>query len=670
MYKIEKLSISSSSKLITVAIATIFLLSIAFTPTLASGDNGSVEYPVPNWNVHQQIDTLPSPWYTSGNMLAWYNVSGCSYNPTSKAPESSHLLWVTPMSMGGVQLSPDEADPNGNYGFSNTSTFSSQSGVYAVSLGGRYVTASGAQVVCYDEFTGKVIWQTTLNASMGGNLAIRSANPPQVLVCSTNGMVTAVSLETGQVVLQYKFPYEVVSLYEGDAICRSSSANAKATNRTTWIYRYTFEATPKLKWGPVQGSYRMIVINEGVIVTHLPTEKFLNGVNASTGKTIWTREVSNMNVGAAGYGKYFVGGVDQAFYAYDVKTGALVWRTDVPGASFWSENYNSIGGGYVVCGNYDGKFHVFNATSGEQVWEYYTGNCPWPGYKEWYGTWMVSGGSAPVGADGKVYAATGEHSNYEVAQLPGHFLYGLSLKTGDLLWKYPIRLGGHNGRPIIADGMLFTADGLTNQLHCFGKGPTSMELSLTATQIAKGEFTAITGKITDQSPGQPGTPAVSKESMDAWMAYLHGGFAKPAAGTIKGVPVSFKAIALDGEVTELGTVVSDSMGYFAYKWTPPAKDEVYTIVATFEGDESYFGTQSETHLTFDQPASAASLTGSNSENMPATAPLGADKLNAESINAISATTDVTVAILAAIVIAVCIINATAFIKIRKTKGGN
>jgi outer membrane protein assembly factor BamB len=505
--------------------------------------------------------------------------------------------------MGGLQVAPDEADPEGNYGFSDTSTFSALQGNYAVEMGGRLVVASGTQVTCYNEFTGEKIWSTTINNSLSGNLAIRSANPPQVQVCSSNGMVTEINLETGKVTLERKFPHEVIMMYDGDVICRSSPPNlGMGLNRTSYMYRYTWEATPKLVWGPVQGGYRITAINDGVLLTGIITENYMNGIDVESGTILWTRETIGMSVGACGYGKYFTGGVDQSFYAFDLHTGNIAWKTDVPGASFWSENYVMIGDGYVVDGNYDGKFHCFNATTGQQIWEYYTGNCPYEIYKTWFGTWMVGGGAAPVGADGKVYGATGEHSSYETAQIPGQYLYGLSLNTGDLLWKYPVRLGGHSGRPIIADGILFTTDAYTNQLYAFSKGPTALEVSVTATQIAKGEFTAITGRITDQSPAQPGTPAVSKDSMDSWMAYLHGGFAKPAEEDITGVPVTLKAISSNGEVTNIGTTLSDANGYFAYKWTPPAKDEIYTIIATFDGDESYYSSQAETHLTVDQPA--------------------------------------------------------------------
>ena len=51
--------------------------------------------------------------------------------------------------------------------------------------------------------------------------------------------------------------------------------------------------------------------------------------------------------------------------------------------------------------------------------------------------------------------------------------------------------------------------------------------------------------------------------------------------TIRGVPVTLTAIGSDGSVTNIGTVTSNGYyGSFTCPWTP-AKQDTYTIAASF-----------------------------------------------------------------------------------------
>ena len=100
----------------------------------------------------------------------------------------------------------------------------------------------------------------------------------------------------------------------------------------------------------------------------------------------------------------------------------------------------------------------------------------------------------------------------------------------------------------------------------------------------------IKGTVLDQSPAQPGTPCVSKDSMTTQMEYLH--MQCPIDGiwgneTITGVPVTLTAIDSNGTVIDFGTTTTNGYyGTFSMAWTPPNED-TYQIIATFAGDESY-----------------------------------------------------------------------------------
>jgi hypothetical protein len=110
----------------------------------------------------------------------------------------------------------------------------------------------------------------------------------------------------------------------------------------------------------------------------------------------------------------------------------------------------------------------------------------------------------------------------------------------------------------------------------------------------------ITGTVLDQSPAQPGTPCVSKDSMDVQMEYLH--MQMPIDGVrgdevIEGVPVMLTAIGSDGSVIDIGsTTTSGYYGTFGMTWTPPNEGE-YEVIASFAGDESYGSSSASTKVT-------------------------------------------------------------------------
>ena len=67
---------------------------------------------------------------------------------------------------------------------------------------------------------------------------------------------------------------------------------------------------------------------------------------------------------------------------------------------------------------------------------------------------------------------------------------------------------------------------------------------------------------------------------------------------LDGVPVKLEVFGEDGSYTELGTVISNAYGDFTYEWTPP-DEELYTIMATFDGSDSYWRSYDATYLSVD-----------------------------------------------------------------------
>ena len=62
---------------------------------------------------------------------------------------------------------------------------------------------------------------------------------------------------------------------------------------------------------------------------------------------------------------------------------------------------------------------------------------------------------------------------------------------------------------------------------------------------------------------------------------------------ITGVPVTISVIDANNNYRTIGTVISDSAGFFSYQWTPDISGK-YTVIATFAGSESYGSSHAET----------------------------------------------------------------------------
>jgi hypothetical protein len=125
--------------------------------------------------------------------------------------------------------------------------------------------------------------------------------------------------------------------------------------------------------------------------------------------------------------------------------------------------------------------------------------------------------------------------------------------------------------------------------------------------------------VTDQSPGAPGTPAISDASMQQWMEYLYMQQSKPSDAV--GVPVTLTAIGPDGSSNTIGNVVSDIDGGYALSWTPSSAG-VYKIVASFAGSESYFGSSGFTQLLVGSSAApSVSASPTNAVEPPSSASL-------------------------------------------------
>jgi hypothetical protein len=294
---------------------------------------------------------------------------------------------------------------------------------------------------------------------------------------------------------------------------------------------------------------------------------------------------------------------------YDGKSGAKLWTseyTGYPWGDWWAYSVASYGGN-IIGSSYD-AIYAISWENGHITWRFEAPGNPYETpYVDPNGTSVYPFFAGVAIADGKVFAYNTEHTASQ-PMTRGWRLFAINATSGEGVWN----ITGSMSPGAIADGYLTAANSYDGYTYVFGKGQSQTTVSAPQVALAKGQSALITGSVLDMSPGQPGSPCVSKESMTQWMEYLY--MQKQIPNDVVGVPVSIDAVGPDGKPVHLADVTTDMSGTFAYTWTPDATGQ-YTITATFTGDESYGSSWAQTYVTVEEAQTTSPPTQSTL-NMP------------------------------------------------------
>jgi hypothetical protein len=324
-----------------------------------------------------------------------------------------------------------------------------------------------------------------------------------------------------------------------------------------------------------------------------------------TGQNLWTYQTNDtLSENAQSpssfvldHGKLAYGGHGRHWVCFDGRTGAKVWtseQTAYPWGAWFPYNTASFDinetCGAIITSTYEGVYAI-NWADGKILWRYTDTNAvPFEGP---YGA--TSFFTGVISADGKIYAYNGEHTT-SLPRDRAWSTYCIDGTTGELIWKIynPMTPGA------VADGYLTAANPYDGYMYVFGKGMSTTTVTASPKTPAQGAQVLIEGTVMDMSPAQPNTPCVSQDSMGLQMEIIH--MQMPQAGlwgneTISGVPVILTAIGSDGSVIDIGSTTTNGYyGTFSYAWTP-LKEDVYTIMASFAGDDSYGSSSAATGLS-------------------------------------------------------------------------
>lgn len=299
-------------------------------------------------------------------------------------------------------------------------------------------------------------------------------------------------------------------------------------------------------------------------------------------------------------------------YGISLETGKLLWGpTESTGYLDFYEG-TGLTSHFIAYGNYyevglDGIIYCRNVQTGKTIWAHTTPDIYHEteiGNNWWLGICFIT--------NGKVYLCHAEHSPNMPLPRGSPFLC-LNATTGELIWQIDnMQTGtGWGGLPIIGDSIIAAMDQYDQHIYAIGKGPSTISVSAPDVGVTTGNNIEIRGTVTDISPGTRdsalmmrfpnGVPAVSDASMSDWMLYVYKQFARPTNAT--GVPVSINVIDSNNNYRNIGTVTSDINGMFSFAWAPDIPG-AYTVIASFAGSQSYYGSSSETSFVANQAPSS------------------------------------------------------------------
>lgn len=619
------------------------------------------ENPLPTGYWDRPINAMNRNWWLiSGNWLqrgysaecgAWDSAHG--YNPYSQAPRAPHVMWTKELTLGGLvggEFGSTSYYAGLSYEPKLTPPIIMNGRLYYNLRAGYFGPPALPGFVCVDLTTGEEIWRNNDYLISNGQLynfisanqmgvtpflwniglftyELFDANTGDLILTFANSAFTS-DFSTGKVVygedgtmfvylLEGRFgwfaKWNSTKAFEGNGMIAQQESGLQQFvpargvfdwrkglewNKTIPILSVTTPAYGQSFPGVAGISGDVLIATAGGV-----TESRLHvAYSTKTGEQLWSNEraINGRQTPiwmAYGEGIYVQWEpIGMQWIAYDLNTGKEKWVSDAaqfPWGTYLGNTGAQIAKGKVLSVNYDGYLHAYDVQTGKELWKFYSGDA---GTETPYGTWPMYYG--PIVAGGVVYVATGEHSPTQPL-IRGQKVFAVDIETGKELW----RMEGQMVLQAIADGYLVGYNAYDNRVYCFGKGPSATEVSVSPAVIGSGASTLISGKVTDQSLGQPGTPAIADKDMGVWMGYLKQQQSLPTIVT--GVPVKLSAHSSSGSTIEIGSVTSDGNGNFEYLWKP-ATAGTYKIIATFEGSDSYGSSAAETAVGVSEQAEASS----------------------------------------------------------------
>jgi hypothetical protein len=401
------------------------------------------------------------------------------------------------------------------------------------------------------------------------------------------------------------------------------------------------------------------------------------GFDAKTGQLLWgplnqsMPYLQDIALLTARDGVYILHNKDtDEAYGFSLTNGAKLWGpVKLPGNAWSTISRDAeIAYGKVLIWDFGGYVNALDPQTGQILWTFEPRSS---GYDAPYGIYPLWHFGTQTICDGKLFLSEG--SMYNPPIHPAYRL-AINITDGSLVWS----ILSYSGRipAAHADGYMVEWNSFDAQIYTFGRGPTATTISVSPKVSTEGSSILIEGRVTDESAGTKtsdriarfpdGVPAIADECMSAWMEYVYMQQSKPADAS--GVPVYLTAIDPNGNTQDIGIATSSANGNYAISWTPPVPG-LYTIMSSFCGSESYWGSEAETAFVVSDAPAASPTTAPTvaPTTAPTSAPTVAPTVSPSVVPEPEAapSTDIYVIAAAAVVIIVVVAVAAVILKKRK-----
>lgn len=514
--------------------------------------------PLPTEYWTRPIDAQHYDWYKIGG--SWVTSPANLYAPYNEGPETAHILWRTPLMIGGVS-GGDTGIMHFNLGGGGQSPWSSSIILSGVLIYNRYYAGTERNVVGVDLHTGKELWVKNMTtAAFGQHFKFVAANqyaafdywwattgtnwtaydpltgreiytmygvPSGTSVYGPNGEIFRynINLATGR--LMKWNSTAVVSVGWGGGWSpygRTYNATVSASNANVWALNISIPTglpgTARVIYDEdvILGYYRggrvLTRVEAGIALDNPPVTAWainLNPAKGAVGSLLWNRTYQmppgNLTVVFGTTSKEdrvwtLWCKETRSHMAYNLDTGEPLWTTvDKP------QHYMDTFGIPSVCGRivygklystaYAGIVYCYDIKTGELLWTYEAKDP----YNEilWSNNWPLK---ITFITDGKIYFAHGEHSPN--SPLPrGAPFFCLNATTGEEIWRIngAFRGAEWGGNAIIGDSIIAEWNSYDNQIYGIGKGPSATTVTASPEVSELGKSVLIKGTVTDVSPG-------------------------------------------------------------------------------------------------------------------------------------------------------------------------
>ncbi|MDD3792287.1 MAG: PQQ-binding-like beta-propeller repeat protein [Candidatus Bathyarchaeota archaeon] len=295
------------------------------------------------------------------------------------------------------------------------------------------------------------------------------------------------------------------------------------------------------------------------------------------------------------------------FYGFDLDNGNYKWTTEPEQyLQYYDKWYGPMHAyGLFLSERMSGQVIAYDIQTGQRVWNY---NCSDP-YAEilWSENFPTR---FEFATDGKVYISYAEHSPNLSAR--GAPMVCLNATTGEEIWRISWMGNWWGGTCVIGDSIMAGLNaGYDNRIYSFGKGPSETTVSASPKVSEHGSKVLVEGFVNDLAPGASeydiavrfpnGLPAVSDDSMTAWMQYVYMQYPRPT--DVTGVEVNLYVLDPNNNYYHVGSATSDANGFYSCSFVPEVAGD-YTVIASFDGTKSFWGSSAVTAIAVEDAAPA------------------------------------------------------------------